>query len=421
MEIKTIPIGDLLPYEKNPRKNAKAIEVVAKSIDEYGFSVPILVDEKNIIIAGHTRLEAAKKLGMKKVPIIRKENLTENQVKAFRIMDNKSAEYANWNNLLLAGEFEFLKSEGFNIDVTGFGDSDVAKFLFNAKKGNITTLRSSYIVPPFSVLDGRHGDWQKRKKEWMGIIQQDSNTREGLLKRSNVLKTINEGVSHFDPVLAEVMYEWFCPKGGIVFDPFSGDVEQIIVAGIKGFKFKGTELRKEQVLVNKKLVDELELTENVELFHTDAVFLDKFVKEESVDFVITSPPYYDLENYSDDEKDLSNMEDEDFEDAYKEIIRKSAQTLKKNRFACFVVGEVRAKNGHYRSFVPKTIKFAEEAGLSYYNEIVLVNMVGTLPLRARKYWDGAKKVGKNHQNVLIFYKGDNPKNYIKEHESKDME
>ena len=109
MEIENIPISELVPYANNPRKNDKAVDIVAKSIKEFGFKVPIILDKNNEIIAGHTRLKAAMKLGLTTVPIIRADDLTPAQTKAFRIMDNKSSEIAEWDLDLLKNEFHDLE------------------------------------------------------------------------------------------------------------------------------------------------------------------------------------------------------------------------------------------------------------------------------------------------------------------------
>lgn len=106
LNIEYISTEKLIPYINNPRVNDNAVDVVAASIKEFGFKNPILIDKENVIIAGHTRLKAAKKLGLKKVPVIRVEDLTENQIKAFRIADNKTAEFAEWDIELLNIELE---------------------------------------------------------------------------------------------------------------------------------------------------------------------------------------------------------------------------------------------------------------------------------------------------------------------------
>ena len=124
------------------------------------------------------------------------------------------------------------------------------------------------------------------------------------------------------------------------------------------------------------------------------------------DLVFSCPPYADLEVYSDDPLDLSNMDYADFLKAYGVIIAESCNRLKENRFACFVVGDIRDTKGNYRNFVSHTIQAFEAAGLALYNEAILVNSAGTLPLRAGKAFRASRKLGKCHQNVLVFLKGD---------------
>lgn len=118
MEIITKKVEDLIPYEKNPRKNNDAVPYVANSIKEFGFKVPIVVDSNNVIIAGHTRLKAAKMLGLKEVPVIVANDLSEEQIKAFRLADNKVGEVAKWDQEKLNEELDEL----FNIiDMNNFG------------------------------------------------------------------------------------------------------------------------------------------------------------------------------------------------------------------------------------------------------------------------------------------------------------
>lgn len=110
-------IGELHPYEKNPRKNDEAVKYVAESIKQFGFKVPIVIDSDGVIVAGHTRWKAAKKLGLETVPCIVADDLTEEQIKAFRLADNKVAEKAEWDFDLLAVELDEL----FNFDMAVFG------------------------------------------------------------------------------------------------------------------------------------------------------------------------------------------------------------------------------------------------------------------------------------------------------------
>lgn len=117
MEIKMVSLTELKPYERNPRKNKKAIDAVAESIKEFGFKVPIVLDKDNVIVGGHTRYAAAKKLGLTEVPCVIADDLTDEQVKAFRLADNKTAELAKWDYEKLADELGFV----LDIDMGKFG------------------------------------------------------------------------------------------------------------------------------------------------------------------------------------------------------------------------------------------------------------------------------------------------------------
>lgn len=117
MKIVEINISDLKPYEKNPRLNDDAVKYVKESIKQFGFKVPIVVDKNNVIVAGHTRYKASKELGITKVPCVIADDLSEEQVKAFRIADNKVSEVAVWNYDLLDEELDDI----LNIDMSDFG------------------------------------------------------------------------------------------------------------------------------------------------------------------------------------------------------------------------------------------------------------------------------------------------------------
>lgn len=123
MEIVYKGVGDLIPYEKNPRNNEQAVDKVANSIREFGFKVPIVVDKYNVVVCGHTRLKAAKKLGLTEVPCVYADDLTDQQIKAYRIADNKVSELASWDDELLTQELE---------DITDF---DMSQFGVEEMKG----------------------------------------------------------------------------------------------------------------------------------------------------------------------------------------------------------------------------------------------------------------------------------------------
>ena len=130
MQIEYIEIDRVIPYANNPRKNdGEAVDRVASSIKEYGFKNPIIVDKDNVIVAGHTRYKAAKKLRLDTVPIIKADDLTPAQIKAFRIADNKVAEYSSWDNELLSIEFEELQDLNFDLELIGFDMTEIEDML----------------------------------------------------------------------------------------------------------------------------------------------------------------------------------------------------------------------------------------------------------------------------------------------------
>lgn len=134
MNIVERKLEDVRPYEKNPRRNDDAVQYVAESIKQFGFKVPIVIDNDGVIIAGHTRWKAAKKLGLKTVPCIIADDLTEEQVKAFRLADNKVAEMAGWDFALLEEELQLI-----DFDMAAFGfaeqeDVDISDFFEDAEQ-----------------------------------------------------------------------------------------------------------------------------------------------------------------------------------------------------------------------------------------------------------------------------------------------
>lgn len=122
MEVRMIKTEELIPYENNPRFNEEAVEYVAKSIKEFGFKVPIVIDKNNVIVAGHTRLKAAKELGLEEVPCIIADDLTEDQIKAYRLADNKVSEKSSWDYDLLDIELEDID---FDMEEFGFDKIDI--------------------------------------------------------------------------------------------------------------------------------------------------------------------------------------------------------------------------------------------------------------------------------------------------------
>lgn len=453
MTVQNIPLDDIKPYENNPRKNDQAVDAVAKSIEQFGFKVPLVIDAENVIVCGHTRYKAAQKLHLESVPCIVADDLTPAQIKAFRLVDNKTAELATWDEELLRVELESLHELDFEIPLSGFEDfdfglsDDTTTDWSESKRG---TLAERFLFPPFSILDTRKGEWQERKVFWIKDIGiTSSETRENMktggalsgttpryyqhkekaeraaghkltnkefeehhlqnyLPKDSIIQSTEDGgiLSTFDPVLAELMYYWFCPTNGNILDPFAGGNVRGLVAALMNHEYTGVDIRQEQVDANiasaEKIIDG---NNKPRWICGDSVNIQKLTGG-SYDMIFSCPPYFDLEKYSDNPADLSNMNYENFLANYRAIIKQCATMLKDNRFAVFVVGDLRdQKTGMFRNFVSETIAAFVDASLNLYNEIILIHPAGSVPLRVGNNFTFYRKVGKCHQNVLVFYKG----------------
>ena len=136
MEIKNLDINLILPYKNNPRKiSDTAIEKVANSIKNFGFRQPIVVDKNNIVVVGHTRLQASRKLGLQQVPVLVADNLSEDQINAYRLADNRTNEESQWQNDLLKLELQDLQFKNFDLNLTAFDDFELDDLLFEEKYG----------------------------------------------------------------------------------------------------------------------------------------------------------------------------------------------------------------------------------------------------------------------------------------------
>lgn len=405
LKIEYVDIDSIKPYKNNAKLHpAEQIEQIKKSIELFGMDDPIGI-WKDEIVEGHGRLIACKELGMKEVPIIRLDHLTDEERKAYTLAHNKLTMNSDFDIDLLNEELEDITS----IDMEDFGfdldldEIEIDKYKDKMEKGSLTR---DFIVPPFSVLDTKAGYWQNRKKEWIDLgIKSELGRDENLIGggQHSVMHLIGNGTSIFDPVLCEICYKWFNIDNGKIYDPFAGGSVRGIVAEKLGYNYQGIDLRQEQIDANNENAKELGVKPI--WYCDDSNNVDKYIEDNSVDMIFSCPPYADLEVYSDKPNDLSNMEYEDFKKAYKDIISKACKKLKENRFAVFVVGDVRDKKGIKRNFVDYTVQCFIESGLVSYNEAILLNAVGTSALRARTIFK-ARKLVNMHQYVLVFYKGD---------------
>lgn len=444
-EIKLDPRNYRIHGEENKR-------LIRKSLTECGAGRSILVDKNDIVIAGNGVYEQAQELGLKvriiesdgtELIAIKRTDLSseDEKRKLLALADNLTSDSSQFNFAAIVEDFctEELTDWNFDIDIFEVNIEEPQK----QDKGHAGSLREKFIIPPFSILDTKQGAWQERKRAWLELGIKSEVGREEQLTYSRSAQSpyiyevrnklrektgvdpswdeiaeyckennihMMDSTSVFDPVLCELAYRWFNVDGGVILDPFAGGSVRGIVAAKLGMPYRGVDLRDEQIKANYENVIQMQ-SQFSESEHPvwkcgDSCDIDKHFAELEADMIFSCPPYIDLEVYSDNPKDLSTMEYKDFKTAYFTIISKCCTMLKENRFAVFVVGEVRNKKGTYYNFVSDTIKAFQDAGLSYYNEMILANQIGSLAIRVSNQFNKSRKIGKHHQNVLVFYKGD---------------
>jgi hypothetical protein len=426
-------IRDLTPDPANRRShNPRNIGMVVDALQQVGAARSIVIDEDGVILAGNGVSEAAAEAGITKVQVVdvdgstlvavRRRGLTAEQKRALAMFDNRTGELAEWNAEQLRADVE----AGLDLK-PWFGEQELAALLAadgEPATGDPRKLADRFLVPPFSVLNAREGWWQERKAAWLALGIQSEIGRAALaggaeMPAANYAEAkaaggstrgqgTMAGTSIFDPVLSELAYRWFCPPVGLVLDPFAGGSVRGIVASKLGRQYIGIDLRPEQLAANREQAARICDDPQPVWVQGDSVNLETLLPDVTADFVFSCPPYADLEVYSDDPRDLSAMEWEGFIDAYRRIITASLTRLKDDRFACFVIGDVRVrdKRGMYRGLPWQTVAAFEAAGAPLYNEAVLVTAAGSLPIRAASAFEGSRKLGKTHQNVLVFCKGD---------------
>lgn len=459
LQIEARPLEALAPYARNPKQHGEEqLAKLVSSLREFGWTFPILTDEHGEVIAGHGRLMAAQRIlkhgwaipgwpDTNTAPVLAKEGLTESQKRAYRILDNRVAEESGWDHELLSLELDGLAEAEFDLALTGFDANEIGQISKalttetpeQQREEANKSLADRFMVVPFSVLDARRGWWMDRKESWLKLGLRSEAGRDALLTFSvssqppavyaaknayeakighdvtwrefleaNPDVKVQNGTSIFDPVMCELAYRWFCPSGGLILDPFSGGSVRGVVAAKTGRQYIGCDIRHEQVEANRQQWQEIGADGDIAPVWNcgDSRMIDRHCAGVEADFIFSCPPYADLEVYSDDPDDISTMDYPDFLEAYREIIARSVSMLRPNRFACFVVGDVRDRHGMYLNFVSDTIAAFQDAGARLYNEAILITPAASLAIRVGKQFSVSRKLGKTHQNVLVFVKGD---------------
>lgn len=297
--------------------------------------------------------------------------------------------------------------------------------LFDVEVGPPVTLADRFTMPPFSVLDRRQGEWQNRRRRWLRLgIQSELGRADkltfnrphegnGLYERLAMM----DQSSIFDPVICELVYRWFSRPAAVVLDPFAGGSVRGVVAAVLDRRYTGVDLRPEQVTANAAQLDTIAFGPGDAPPHRcpipnwlvgDATKLDSVLPwDAEYDLVFSCPPYADLEVYSDDPRDISSWSYDDFTTGHNKAIADAVSYLRDDRYACWVVSDVRdKKTGCYRGLPMATVQAFVDAGCRLLNECVIVDPAGTAPVRTRAPFEANRKVARVHQVLYVFVKGD---------------
>jgi hypothetical protein len=435
----TCKVADFLPLESIEefqgnfkKRTKKEIDQIIISIFKFGFSFPFFVwqnEGHNWCLDGHGRILSLRE--MKKAYyalddagqiLVKKEPPPALPELPIVYIEAENEAEAKQKMLRLNSQYGIIDIEGFREFIEGlemeWGDLALPNgelFQFPdifPEEGKHQSLIERFIIPPLSVFRVASGYWQDRKKAWLSLgIQSEKGRNDGMLKNMAALAKKASGStlpseSIFDPVLCEIMYRWFCPPGGQILDPFAGGSVRGIIAGSLDYNYTGIDLRQEQIDANYSQIDIVKDRKPIWVC-ADSRNMDSHLPPDfQCDLVFSCPPYADLEVYSKEPEDLSNMGYPEFRAAYGDIIKKACSRLRDDSFAAFVVGEARSKTGPYYGLVPDTVKAFEDAGVHFYNEMILVTQIAAKALTVAEGFVKSRKIGKIHQNVLVFVKGD---------------
>lgn len=274
------------------------------------------------------------------------------------------------------------------------------------------SLADEFITNPFSVLRPDLGEWKARKRAWVGMypfLAGAAGRSDGLTFSDNDDPVSAQmgaigSTSVFDPVLAELIVRWYSSEGDLVIDPFAGGPARGVVASLLGRSYVGVDLSDEQVGHNVDCWPEASASWIVGDSTTWWARRDQM----NARLLMTCPPYWNLEKYSKDPSDLSNLGLSQFRCAYETIFRDTAEHLADDAFAVVVIGNMRNGSGDLVDLRSMTVDALENAGLRFYDEAVVSSPVGSLAVRTRQQFTASRKLGRQHQFVIVAVKG-NPK------------
>lgn len=451
-----VPLADLHLLPGNPRQGD--IGAVAESMKANGVYQPVVVNKGTHtgrpmeVIAGNHRVQAARHLGHDTIPAVLLD-VDDEAATRIALADNRTGDLADYDHEALVLMLQSLP----DLTGTGYDGDDLDDLLADlSNEGGpladpTASLADRFGVPPFTVLNAREGAWQDRKRAWIALGIESEVGRDSDLvysqpqkkylnwwevkneAQANAGRTLTDaevleapeaaklshqnGTSVFDPALCELLYRWHTRRGDHITDPWAGGSVRGVVAAALGRHYTGHELREVQVEANRaqwdtiraRLDDTQGPIPNPGWIAGDsrATLADR--PTGTADYLIGCPPYYDLETYSDDPADLSNLSTAEFDAAMADTMRHAARVLRDDRFATFIVGNVRDKRGTLRSMHALMVQAAEAAGLTYAQDAILLTPIGSARTTSARSFQATRALGRVHQEVMTFVKGSRKK------------
>lgn len=292
--------------------------------------------------------------------------------------------------------------------------------LFGEEYNEKLPLSARYKIAPFTIINKLDNNYKRINQQYYRMPCNFGNGRDGVYvsgtqrygscysgKQNKTKK--DPHLSVFEPALCDILMNWFAPINGNILDPFAGGLTRGLCAAKNGYNYTGIDIRENQILSNYEEFEKSGLQKKPNWIIGDSLIKIEELQKE-YDCIFTCPPYHDMEKYSDDPNDISNMNYNDFIDIYEKIINKSCDKTKDNAFAVFVISDFRIVNNRnyfleLRNFVGKTIDIFKNNGFELYNKGVIVGHIGSAGMRADKNFT-YRKLTKIHEELLVFYKGD---------------
>lgn len=268
-------------------------------------------------------------------------------------------------------------------------------------------------ITPLSVLQTARRDWQKRKKAWAqaGLTGDAGRDHMAIWPTTNEHGQIRwqRAVSVFDPHLTDVHYHWYCPPGGSILDPFAGGATRGLVAAHRGYHYTGMDLSEQQVEANR---DQYQVWQERRLITGSATWVTGTAQHVlptlrgGFDYVFTCPPYHNLERYTNDPQDLSTMGWDTFRETLADIVSETVRLLAPNRFATWVVGDLRGPRGHLRRLPARVDQAHEDVDAPLINDTVIASPLGGKYGVIWRLWEPTRSATRVHSHAHTYVVGD---------------